>query len=82
MDEYDTPFLEDNDDDDDKWWEAFEDFFTDFLLNADDVWRDKHQDIMDNLHAELTKPTSKLAKSRAVSYILPTWTYANSYRSS
>ena len=78
MDEYDAPFGQEEDDNDDKWWDGFEDFFTEFLFNVPDEWRDKHQDIMDNLHAELTKPTSKLAKSRAVSYLLPTWTYVNS----
>ena len=82
MDEYDAPFLEDDDDDEEKWWDAFEDFFTEYLFDDDDLWRNKHENIMDDLHAELTKPTSKIAKSRAVSYILPTWTYVNSYCSS
>ena len=66
MDEYHVPFLEDDEEDDDQWWEDFEDFFTEFLLSVDDGWREKHQDIVDGLHAELTGPTSRLAKSRAV----------------
>lgn len=66
MEEYDARFYKN--DDDNKWSDAFEDFYSNILYDFDDQWREKHQDIVDDLHDELIQPASRLAKSRAVSY--------------